>query len=57
MAISVFPLGKQRHNKDNNLSPEVGASPISVFRQLLSSLHHTLLLLCNQQVHRNLLSL
>lgn len=56
MAISAFPRWKQRNNKDNNLSPKAGAFLISLFSQLLSSLHHILLLLCNHQVHSNLLS-
>lgn len=56
MANFAFPLRKQRNNKDNNLSPKVGAIPISLFSQLLSGLHHNLLLLCNHQAHSNLLS-
>lgn len=56
MANFAFPLRKQRNNKDKSLSPKVGAIPISLFSQLLSSLHHNLLLLCNHQAHSNLLS-
>lgn len=55
IVISAVPLRKQRNNKDD-LSPKVGAFPLSLFSQFLSRQHHTPLLLHNHQVHRNLSS-